>query len=196
MLTDYELRNDCLCYLTYQGKPVKASRLFAGYEHEEQIKKLADHFSKDVSYYKTIAYDNSLLKKLQRINISGQVNSDTAMLQKSAFGKRSLHDFETYEEAYHQLMLDIMTQQVFSTKLVLAQTSVQKIFVDGGFGKNDVYMHLLASAFSHVKVYAANIPQASSLGAALALHDHLSKDELPSNLIQLKSYSAKNDLVI
>ena len=196
MLTDYELHNDCLCYLTYEGKPVKASRLFAGYEHEEQIKKLADHFNKDVIIIKRLAYDNSLLKKLQRINISRQVSSDTAMLQKSAFGKRSLNDFETYEEAYHQLMLDIMTQQVFSTKLVLAQTPVQKIFVDGGFGKNDVYMHLLASAFSHVKVYAANIPQASSLGAALALHDHLSKDELPSNLIELKSYSAKNDLAI
>ncbi len=196
MLTDYELHNDCLCYLSYQGEQVKASRLFAGYEHGEQVKRLANHFHKDTNYYKTIAYDGSLLKKLQRMNMPNQVNSDTAMVQKSAFEKRSLSYFESYEEAYHQLMLDIITQQVQSTKLVLSGTSVQRIFVDGGFGKNDVYMHLLASAFPYIKVYAANIPQASSLGAALALHEHLSKDNLPSNIIELKAYAIKNDLVI
>ena len=36
-LTDEELHNDCLCYLSYDGKLVKASRLFAGYEHEQQV---------------------------------------------------------------------------------------------------------------------------------------------------------------
>jgi len=29
-----ELQQDCLCYMEYRGKPIKASRLFAGYEHE------------------------------------------------------------------------------------------------------------------------------------------------------------------
>jgi hypothetical protein len=41
MLSDYELDEDCLCYLSYEGKPVKASRLFAGYEHEQQVMRLA-----------------------------------------------------------------------------------------------------------------------------------------------------------
>jgi sugar (pentulose or hexulose) kinase len=191
MLTDHELKNDCLCYLSYEGKPVKASRLFAGYEHEEQVKKLADHFHKDVHYYKTIFYDSALLRKLQQLNISKKFNDATAMAQKSAFEKRRLSDFENYEEAYHQLMLDIMTQQIHSTKLVLINSQVQKIFVDGGFGKNDVYMHLLAAAFPGIKVYAANIPQASSLGAALVLHDHLYKADIPPNLIELKYYAAE-----
>src|SRR5262249_35165320 len=31
-LTVAELQHDCLCYISYQGKPMKASRLFAGYE--------------------------------------------------------------------------------------------------------------------------------------------------------------------
>ena len=45
-LTGEELKQDCLCYLSYDGKPVKASRLFAGYEHEQQVKRLAEHFQK------------------------------------------------------------------------------------------------------------------------------------------------------
>ncbi len=189
-LTDYELHNDCLCYLTYDGKPVKASRLFVGHEHEEQMKRFAEYFHKDLKYYQTIAYDNSLVSKLQRTDALKQSDSDTAMIQKSAFRKRTLNNFESYEAAYHQLMLDIMHQQVFSTNLVLAQSPVKKIFVDGGFGKNDVYMNLLASSFPDIKIYASDIAQASSLGAALVLHNHLSNEPIPSNLISLKLYEA------
>jgi sugar (pentulose or hexulose) kinase len=182
------LHNDCLCYLSYEGKPVKASRLFAGYEHEQQVRRLAKHFNKEMGYYKTIMYDNALLKNLDKKNITKITGNNTAMAQQSAFGSRPLGNFETYEEAYHQLMLDIIAQQVFSTKLVLSNTPVKKMFVDGGFGKNDVYMNLLASAFPGIKVCAASIPQASALGAALVLHDHLSRKEIPPDLIPLRYY--------
>ena len=49
MLSDYELHEDCLCYLSYEGNPVKASRIFAGYEHEQQVKRLADYFKKPLN---------------------------------------------------------------------------------------------------------------------------------------------------
>ena len=60
VLSDYELHHDCLCYLTYNGNPVKASRLFAGYEHEQQVKRLAVHFNKPVEYYTGVKYDTSI----------------------------------------------------------------------------------------------------------------------------------------
>lgn len=196
MLTDYELHNDCLCYLSFQGKPVKASRLFAGYEHGLQVKRLADHFNTSEDRYKTVVFDKSLLKKLDKKNINKVVGNDSAMVQHSGFANRPLQNFETYEEAYHQLMLDIIAQQVFSTKLVLNAAPVKRIFVDGGFGKNDVFMHLLAAAFPGIKVYAANIPQASALGAALVLHEHFSKQKLTKKLIELKEYSSQNKSAI
>jgi L-fuculokinase len=196
MLTDDELHNDCLCYLTYEGKPVKASRLFAGYEHEEQVKRLAAHYQKDIRYYTTVKYDNALLNKLRSHAALKQIDGQTVMVQQSAFSKRSLNALKSYEEAYHQLISDIIIQQAFSTKLVLNETAVKKIFVDGGFGKNDVYMHLLAAAFPGIEVYAAGIPQASALGAALALHEHLSNDQPASDLIGLKYYAVKKDVVI
>ena len=45
-LTDDQLNKDCLCYISFKGNTVKASRLFAGYEHEEAVKKLAAQFNK------------------------------------------------------------------------------------------------------------------------------------------------------
>jgi hypothetical protein len=50
-LTVEELQHDCLCYMHYQGKPVKASRLFAGHEYDEQVKRIADHFQQNPTRY-------------------------------------------------------------------------------------------------------------------------------------------------
>lgn len=188
VLSDYELHNDCLCYLTYTGKPVKASRLFAGYEHEQQIKKLATHFNKPQDYYTTIQYNPGTIRLLGADETIQQAATGDAMVQPSAFAGRSLNNYINYEEAYHQLIADIIAQQVKSTRLVLSGSPVKKIFVDGGFGKNDIYMHLLAQAFTGIQVYAASVPQASSLGAAIALHDVWNKNALPAGLVQVKQY--------
>jgi sugar (pentulose or hexulose) kinase len=61
--------------------------------------------------------------------------------------------------------------------------------VDGGFSKNPIYMYLLAEAFPKIEVYAASVPQASALGAALAIHQHWNTKKLPSDIIDLKLYS-------
>jgi len=191
VLSDYELHNDCLCYLTYTGKPVKASRLFAGYEHEQQIKRLAAHFNKPQDYYTTVQYNSSIIQALHADKTIQQAATGEAMVQPSAFAGRDLNSYSSYEEAYHQLIADIITQQVKSTRLVLSGSPVKKIFVDGGFGKNDIYMHLLAKAFSGMQVYAASVPQASSLGAAMALHDTWNNNPLPGGLVEVKPYPLK-----
>jgi len=188
LLSDYELHQDCLCYLSYEGKPVKASRLFAGYEHEQQVKRLADHFNTSNDYYKKVMYDNRLIKNFQDASKSHWLSDKTSMVQQSAFRERDLADFSGYEQAYHQLITDIVTQQIRSTNLVLNGTPVKRIFVDGGFSKNSVYMNLLANAFPNIEIFAANIPQASSFGAAIAIHSHWNQNPLPNDLISLTHF--------
>lgn len=190
-LTNEELQYDCLCYLTFRGQPVKSSRLFAGNEHEHQTKRLAEHFGVPVNIYKTVAFDADLIHTLRaRHNAPTGVYEPErqSSMKGSLFGERDLGQFATYEEAYHQLMLDIMSQQLLSTQLVLSGSPVQKLFVDGGFGKNPVYMHLLAAAFPEIEVYAASVAQATSLGAALAIHEHWNTGALPEGLIELKRF--------
>ena len=188
-LSDYDLHQDCLCYLSYQGNPVKASRLFAGYEHEQQTKRIAAHFNKPADHYKTTQYDLDVLKKLKPTKVVPAKEEKKVMVQQSVFGTRSLENFASYEEAYHQLIADIIVQQVSSTNLVLKGTTVKRIFVDGGFGSNPIYMHLLAKAFPYIEVYAASVPQASALGAALAIHAHWNSKPFPADIIEIKLYS-------
>ncbi len=187
-LTEYELKNDCLFYMDYKGHPVKASRLFAGYEHEQQIKRLADHFNKPMDYYATVEYNAQILSSLKKGSFINDQAGMQVILHSSSFAERDLSLFMNYEGAYHQLIFDIIVQQEFSTQLVLKETEVRRIYVDGGFSKNEVYMFMLASVFPQFEVFAASVAQASAMGAALAIHHHWNNKTLPLDIIELKNY--------
>jgi L-fuculokinase len=208
-LTAAELKEDCLCFISYQGKPVKASRLFAGHEHEQQVKRLAAHFQVAVSKAATIAFDPDIVSHLhsqEKTRPVGGAEAGSVLrdpdagsfppdpdggtpLRASVFHLRDLGEFHHFEQAYHRLLMDIMERQIASIRRVLRGAEVNKIFVDGGFGKNPVYMHLLAAAFPHIGVFAASVPQASTLGAALAIHPHWNRQPLPDDLVCLTRYS-------
>jgi len=178
-LTAEELENDCLCYLQYEGKPVKASRLFSGYEHEQQVKRIATHFGTDIITYRSVPYDARIIEELQ-------LKAQTGV---TSFEERDLIDFATDIIAYHQLVLDLVNQQYIATSRVLKGTQVKRIFVDGGFSKNSIFMNLLAVAFPELEVFAAFMAQATAVGAALAIHKSWNTKPLPNDIIELKYYS-------
>jgi sugar (pentulose or hexulose) kinase len=193
VLTPEELAKDCLCYMEYHGKPVKASRLFAGNEHEQQTKKLAAYFEKPLDHYKKVKYDADLIPAASTVTVG---NQDGKLLKQSAFVDRDLASFKTYDEAYHCLIADIMEQQKASTQLAIQDTQVKRIFVDGGFSKNPIYMNLLAKAFPHFEVYAASVAQATAIGAALAIHKYWNNKALPADMIELKYYAVAQNIEI
>ena len=186
-LTEVELKQDCLCYLQYKGHPVKASRLFAGREHEEGIKRIAAHFHLEPGWYKVIRFDPEMAARLKRLNDQDEPGR--------GFISRSLQGFASAAEAYHQLMIDIVNAQRASTRLVL-NAECKRIFVDGGFSANTVYMNLLAAAFPKTEVFAASMAQATALGAALAVHRSWNSAPLPPDMIRLQFYALTQDPVL
>jgi L-fuculokinase len=172
-LTYNELQQDCLCYLTYEGLPVKASRFFAGYEHELQTNRFATHFNVDSDYYKTVPYNPRTITEL-RFNPL-KINN--------------LSNFYNYETAYHQLTLDIVNQQIIALNWILdSKSKIQRLFVDGGFAKNEIFMLLLAESFPEIEVLAAEIAQASALGAASVIHNAWNSKRNVYPQINLKNY--------
>ena len=170
-LTAEELAQDVLCYLQPNGKPVKASRLFGGHFHKEQVARMEAHFGGSFAdcRFSDRVFD---LKPL------------FSSVYESAFASRDLTDFPDLASAYDQFMVDLVGQQISSLNLLLKDAPVKQLLVDGGFSQNEWYMRLLARALPDVAVYAAEVAQASALGAALLVYD----GEIPKNLIQLKRY--------
>jgi len=186
-LTSSDLKKDCLCYIHYQGKPVKASRLFAGYEHEQQIRRIAAHFNVSTAKFKQMNYRAALVEKLKKREETLDSGSPQEKLAK--FGQRDLSAFNSDIEAYHQFMIDLVAAQKPSTELAVGETGIKRLFVDGGFGKNVIYMNLLADAFSHLEVFAASMAQATAIGTALAIHPSWNSLPFPNDIIELKYYA-------
>ncbi|TKC02558.1 FGGY-family carbohydrate kinase [Pedobacter cryotolerans] len=187
-LTQAELKQDCLCYMHFKGKAVKASRIFAGNEHEQQLKRIADYFDRAAYIFKHLKFNAGLFLKLAA-KVPENAESVKAFTAVSAFANRDLSMFKTAEEAYHQLIYDLVKQQVYSLKLIL-NTGVTRIFVDGGFGKNAIYMHLLAISLPQIEVYASSVSQATAIGTALAINDAWNNNPVPTDIIELKYFSA------
>ena len=187
-LSAIELKNDVLCFLQGNGKPVKAARLFAGNTHEIQIKRLQEHYQASPTQYKSVEFNASYLEVLddQMKNIPSVDQAHMDYLVDCDFNARDLNKFPTYELAYVQLMIDLACQQIFSLRLLLKEgTPVTKILVDGGFSKNPLYMNFLVHAFPAFEIYGAEVAQASSLGAALMMHETWNTNEIPMDLVKI-----------
>jgi L-fuculokinase len=189
-----DLERDCLSYLHYKGKPVKASRIFAGYEHDQQVKRIATFFKQGMSRYKSMRYDSGIIDELleERKKRNEQLPENHKV---SAFGARDLASFSSDTQAYHQFMLDLVVQQKASSDLVMGN-EVKRIFVDGGFSKNSIFMNLLARVYPEVEVFAASMAQATAIGTALSIHKHWNTKSMPNDIIELKYYANTHDLTL
>ncbi|SJZ49767.1 Sugar (pentulose or hexulose) kinase [Chitinophaga eiseniae] len=174
-LTSEELQQDCLCYLRYDGRPVKSSRLFAGHAHDTAVQQIAAFFREDPRHFKELPYDPQ---------VTGQLVSSPE------FSILEMSRYENSSAAYHHLVMMLVKQQYHATRLVLGQTTIGRLFVDGGFARNNIYMHLLARVFPDMEVYAATVSQASATGAALVIHNSWNAGPVPGHLVQLKRYAA------
>ena len=157
-LTSEELKQDVLCFLTYEGKPVKASRLFIGKEHDEHVKYLENKYKvgkKEVLESEYISVQNA--------STSGG-----------------------YQAEYNQFIKELAKRQSAALELVIYNSPVKKVFLDGGFSKNILFMKQLSILHPEIEFYAAEVAQASSIGAALVIHEHWNRNEIPEDLISLK----------
>ena len=182
-LTAGELAQDCLCYLSYEGKPVKAARLFAGHEHAEQCRKLAAHFLKSDQFFEAVRFNPEYIDP-EWTHIEKIPDYEPGRFEHPDYSK-----FSDYEAAYHRMIAGIVLQQQASSELVLQGSSAKRIFVDGGFSRNEVFMQMAAIRFAPLQVFAATVAQASALGAALAIHHGWNKNQVPEDLVELKNYS-------
>ena len=159
-LTIEDFGDDCLCYLTPEGKQVKSSRLFAGPMHEQIEEVLRSHYGLSGSNIKDIAYDP---KKIPIPNIRTTTNGTASETIEEYIGLDA-------EEHYHLGIRHII--QLLKSKIERVLTpNVKQIFVDGGFSQNKVFMGMLLDAFPSHRVSAASVPQASALGAAIIMRE-------------------------
>lgn len=170
VLSTEDLQHDCLNFLRIDGKPVKAARLFLGHEYKQRVQQLHQHFGKDYGYHKTVRFDQNLCQTLQ-VDFRPRFHFEYIRSSRPQPAETSLNEFATFEEAFHQLMIELVAIQVEVAERAIDKTSITKLYVDGGFADNDLYIQLLADHFRHLKFRTTKTPLGSALGAALVISD-------------------------
>jgi len=170
-LTNNELSSDCLCFLTFQGTPVKASRLFLGHEHEVQTAALIKFFNMPPDYYKSIPFKENIYQELVSHPGDSKIFFPIGMEGTGPFPEKQLQQtdftaFDNFDEAYHQLVRYLVKWQLVSIDLVDPSKEVKNIIVVGGFTKNPLFLEILKREGTGRKILISDHPRASALGAA------------------------------
>lgn len=183
LLTDEDTSSNCINYMRISGEPVKAARLFLGNEYNEKIKELAQHFGVSEDYHKTVSFDADIYQNIKD-NFTHKFKWVSLNVASSA--NQTQMQFSSYEEAYHQLIMELVELQVESIQRAIGKDNIKQLYIDGGFTNNQIFVELLARGFDGMKVKTTDASLGSALGAAIAI----SNVELDQKFLK-KNYALK-----
>ncbi|MFT6810261.1 MAG: L-fuculokinase [Saprospiraceae bacterium] len=168
LLSEADLRNDALNFMQLNGDTVKASRLFLGNEYKIQVEFLREDYGKEEGYHRQMKFSPTLYSDLSK-DSKICYNFSSINIERNEPEQTNLIDFGSYEEAYHKLMIELVALQTESAKRAIGNTQIDKIFIDGGFAANDIFVKLIGFHFKDCKIRTTLTPLGSALGAALVL---------------------------
>ncbi|MCK5440558.1 MAG: carbohydrate kinase [Maribacter sp.] len=185
MLTLKDVKNKCLFNMRIDGSPTKASRLFLGNEYKLQVKVLSAHFNVPEDYHKTVKFDQDTFFE---INKDFEYLFRWKSITDVKMAKETKIPFDQFEHAYHQLMLELVLLQVENIKVAIGDEPLQKLFVDGGFSDNDVYIKLLSHYLRPMELRTTDSSLGSALGAAIVISDSNLKPKFLKKNYALKKH--------
>lgn len=194
LLTTEDLEKDCLNFMSAGGGTVRASRLFLGSSLREQVIKLGDYFGVDYHGYKTIPFDAAFVSKRSTKN---RLLFDYEQLAAAAHGfempsASDFSKFDSFEDAYHQLMDELTDVQIESLKLAIGNSSIKRVYIDGGFGANELFTQMLADKLPHLQIFSTSFSLGSALGAAMLVNNcHLPDGFMENNYSIRRHYPMK-----
>ncbi len=160
---------DTLNYMRINGKPVKATRIFLGNEYKIQVAKLDKHFGVSQDYHRSIKFDyDTYFEIVQDFEYCFKWES----IADENMPKKTHITYHKYEHAYHQLMTELVLIQIKCIKEALGTDNIARIYVDGGFSNNDIYIKLLSHHFRDKKLSTTDASLGSALGAAISISDN------------------------
>jgi hypothetical protein len=169
-LTAEQLDKDCLCYLSITREPVKSSRFWLGHLHETAVRQIADHFRKPEDFFKKVRPDMQLLSDMKTKYHDSKIFFKPYSYLRDLNDSIDMYEFATYEEAYHQLMIELCEFTAESINLILATNDeTSNIYITGGFSGNKLFVEMMREAFPSKKIWTSEIGNATALGAALVI---------------------------
>ena len=191
-LSSEDLKHDCLNYMRIDGRLVRACRLFLGREYRTQVQHLHDYFNKAYGYHRDVKFNRDLYYQLKN-DYQPRYRFEHIKLIREQPAQNSWKLSNSFEEALHQLVLELVIMQAQCITRAMGNSSIKKLYVDGGFASNDLYVQMLADHFPQLKIRTTESPLGSALGAAMVTSSpELNKKFLKKQYAMKKAESITN----
>ena len=171
-LTQEQLKNDCLCFMTPDKQQIKSSMQFLGRVHEVNAIELSKYFGVIKNHYLELTLNKalctSILSKKEAVFFPNEIAEDFKG------DLKQLENFSDYEQAYYQLIFEI-TERVHEglTRILDSPNNLKEVYISGGFNRNDIFVEYLQQMMPNQKIVFPKGENASALGAALLMKDYL-----------------------
>ena len=141
---------------------------FLGNEYKIQTKKLDKHFGVSKDYHRSVKFDyDTFFEIIQDFEFMFKWEG----LTHNEMPTETSISYHKYEHAYHQLMIELVFMQIKSIKKIIGDDKIKRIYIDGGFGDNDLYVNLLSHYFRDKTLRTTEASLGSAIGAAIAISD-------------------------
>lgn len=170
LLSPEELKQDCLLYMLPSGRPVKASRYFLGHFHDEQLKRISArfHLQPQAIFPRIASYLATHPQWMHQ-------TSEADFLRQP----ETLERFENAEQAYLACLLPLVKAQVKAIRLAAEHAPhIPKLYVDGGFTRNEAFMQLLKHLLPDTCILGSPLSDGTMLGVAqyMDIFNHLQEN--------------------
>ncbi|QDO95470.1 carbohydrate kinase [Formosa sediminum] len=171
-LTQHQLKNNCLCFMTPEKQQVKSSMQFLGRIHEVYIKALSEYFKIDINTHQNLEVNETLCQDLiqsnTRVFLSDGIDTDFDA------HPELLSQFQTYESAYYQLIFEISKKVILAIELISDKNAKLKdVYISGGFNRNKIFIKFLELLKPSISIKISDCKNESALGAALLMKNYL-----------------------
>ncbi|MDO6518442.1 FGGY-family carbohydrate kinase [Zobellia uliginosa] len=186
LLSEDDVDKGCINYMRINGKPVKSNRLFLGNEYRLQVEELTKKFNVAEDYHKKVMFDYDTFFDIIK---DFQFSFKWFSLEHKNMPSETNYSYDRFEHAYHHLMIELVLLQVESINIVAGKDTIERLYVDGGFSDNDIYIKLVSHYLRNMKLRTTDSSLGSALGAAIAISD----TKLNSKFLK-KNYSLKKHI--
>jgi sugar (pentulose or hexulose) kinase len=171
-LTQHQLTNNCLCFMTPKKQQVKSSMQFLGRIHEVYLKPLSEHFNVDINKHLHLGLNEKVCKGL--IEENAQIFLADGIDTNFEANENLFKYFSSYETAYYQLIFEISKKVITGINLITDKDkSIKNIHISGGFNKNEIFIKYLTLLKKGIIIKISDCKNESALGAALLMKNYI-----------------------
>ncbi|WP_298946208.1 FGGY family carbohydrate kinase [uncultured Polaribacter sp.] len=171
-LTQHQLKNNCLCFMTPEKQQIKSSMQFLGKIHEVYLSALSTYYKEDINKHLHLQVNKNLCQEL--IHENSRVFLSEGIDDNFEAQPNLLAYYVNYETAYYQLVFEISKKVINGIKLISDKnSSIKDVYISGGFNKNLIFITFLKLLKSDIRINISDCKNESALGAALMMKSYL-----------------------